>query len=130
MEKECLDLLLRGRQRVVICPALSIERMRLPVTWPVASAEARLLVLSPFDAHHRQPTAVLAEQRNRFAAALADEIFVAHASDGSRIDRLCAEIMAQGKRMYTLDLVENTRLIQRGAIGYSVGNLVEILTHR
>ena len=30
MERECLDLLLRGRQPVVICPARNIERMRLP----------------------------------------------------------------------------------------------------
>lgn len=30
MEKECLDLLLRGTQPVVMCPARSIQGMRLP----------------------------------------------------------------------------------------------------
>ncbi len=30
MEKECLRLLLRGRQPVVICPARGIENMRVP----------------------------------------------------------------------------------------------------
>jgi hypothetical protein len=33
MEKECLELLLRGMQSVVICPARGIERMRLPSAW-------------------------------------------------------------------------------------------------
>jgi predicted Rossmann fold nucleotide-binding protein DprA/Smf involved in DNA uptake len=30
MEKECLALLLRGTQPVIVCPARSIERMRVP----------------------------------------------------------------------------------------------------
>jgi hypothetical protein len=29
MEKECLDLLLRGQQPIVICPARSIQGMRI-----------------------------------------------------------------------------------------------------
>src|SRR5262245_62124899 len=33
IEKECLEVLLRGQQPVVICPALTIERLRLPMSW-------------------------------------------------------------------------------------------------
>src|SRR5216117_1807104 len=36
MEKECLILLLRGTQPVIVCPARSIEAMRLPADWKVA----------------------------------------------------------------------------------------------
>ena len=71
MEKECLRLLLRGTQPVVICPARSIENMRIPADWRPALEEGRLLVLSPFPPHQRRPTAKAAEQRNDLVADLA-----------------------------------------------------------
>ena len=129
MEKECLELLLRGTRAVVICPARGIERLRPPAAWRTPLAEARLLVLSPFPAHHQRPTTALAEQRNRFVATLAGEISVAHAGAGSRTERLCAEIMAHGKRMYTLNLPENAHLVQGGVMGRSVHDLVELLVN-
>lgn len=94
MEKEYLDLLLRGMAPVVVCPARCIEQMRLPATWRTRVAESCLLVLSPFAAQHRRTTAALAEQRNRFVAALTENIFVAHASVGSRTEQLCRDLMA------------------------------------
>jgi predicted Rossmann fold nucleotide-binding protein DprA/Smf involved in DNA uptake len=129
MERECLDLLLRGTQPIVICPARGIERMRLPATWHTPLSEARLRVISPFAGQYRRPRATLAEQRNRLVAALADEIFVAHAGAESQTERLCAEIMAQRRRIYTLDVVENARVIQQGVIGHSVNKLVALLAH-
>ena len=130
MEKECLDLLLRGHQPVAICPARSIEGMRLPTAWRQPLAEDRLLVVCPFEEHHRRPTARLAEKRNRFVAALADELFVAHAAAGSKTEQLCLELMAQGKRVYTLDLAENDRLVQYGVTGHSIRDLVEHISRR
>lgn len=123
MEKECLDLLLRGQQPIVICPARSIEQMRLPTAWRTPLDAGRLLVCSPFATHHRRPTTDIAKQRNRLVAALADVVVIAHASPGSKIERLSAKMVASGKRLYTLDLPENTRLIQHGVIGRAVPNL-------
>jgi predicted Rossmann fold nucleotide-binding protein DprA/Smf involved in DNA uptake len=128
MEKECLDVLLRGTQPVVICPARSIARLRLPVDWRKPLSENRLLILSPFEAHHRRPTVASAEQRNRFVATLADAIFVAHAPHGSNTARLCAEIAALGKQMYTLNVAENARLMQEGVVGHASNELVDILS--
>ncbi len=48
MEKECLRLLLRGSQPVVVCPARGIENMRVPRDWRGPLKEDRMLVLSPF----------------------------------------------------------------------------------
>jgi predicted Rossmann fold nucleotide-binding protein DprA/Smf involved in DNA uptake len=127
MEKECLDILLRGTQPLVICPARSIERMRLPNIWRASLGEGRLLILSPFPSHHQRPTTALAEQRNRFVAMLADTIFVAHADAGSRTKRLCSDIIAQSNRVYTLDLPENAHLIQLGVNAHSVQALVQKL---
>jgi hypothetical protein len=127
MEKECLDLLLRGRQPVVLCPARNIERMRLPTAWRTPIAEGHLLILSPFSVSHRRPTADLAGQRNLFVSALANAVVIAHANPVSKIDRLHAGMVASGKRAYTLDLPENTSLMSQGVTGHTVPNLVNYL---
>jgi hypothetical protein len=43
IEKECLTLLLRGTQPIIICPARSLQGMRIPTTWDTPLAEGRLL---------------------------------------------------------------------------------------
>jgi predicted Rossmann fold nucleotide-binding protein DprA/Smf involved in DNA uptake len=127
MEKECLDVLLRGRQPVVVCPARSIERLRLPMAWRQPLAEERLLVLSPFGASHRRPTTALAEQRNSLVATLADAICIAHAAAGSHTERLSTALVARGKRTSTLHLTENNHLMQYGIVGKTVHDLVDAL---
>jgi predicted Rossmann fold nucleotide-binding protein DprA/Smf involved in DNA uptake len=127
MEKECLDLLLRGKQPVVICPARSIERMELPAAWRGPMTEDRLLILSPFEAKERRPTIELAERRNRLVAALASRVIVAHATAGSRTEQLCSELMAYGKQVYTLGLAENAHMMANGIVGHSVGVLLQTI---
>ena len=102
MEKECLALLLRGTQPMVICPARSIAQMRLPAAWQQAVAAERLLLLSPFAAKHRRPTVELTAQRNRFVAALSAHILVAHAAAQSKTAALCLELLRQGKQVFAL----------------------------
>src|SRR3954471_3161390 len=48
MERECLALLLRGAQPVIVCLARSLDTMRLPMAWRAPVAEGRLLLISPF----------------------------------------------------------------------------------
>ena len=127
MEKECLDLLLRGTQPVVICPARSIERIRLPITWHNPLDEGRLLILSPFEGKHRRPTAKLAEQRNRFVATLADEIVIAYAAVGSRTEQLCLELAEQGRRIHTLSSTENACPVRYCTLSDSVNELSGII---
>ena len=55
MERECLRILLRGKQPVVVCPARSIDNMRTPLDWRPALDGGRLLVMSPFPAMARRP---------------------------------------------------------------------------
>jgi predicted Rossmann fold nucleotide-binding protein DprA/Smf involved in DNA uptake len=91
MEKECLNLLLRGKQPIVICPARGLQRMRIPPAWKTPLESGRLLILSPFGEEHRRVTADLAAQRNQFVAALADKVFIAHAATGSKTAERDAE---------------------------------------
>jgi len=92
IEKECLQILLRGRQPIIICPARSIENMRIPKDWKTAIEEGRLLVLSSFSATEKRMTAALADRRNQMAVALADEAYFAHIAPGGRISRLSKQI--------------------------------------
>ena len=70
MERECLRLLLRGEQPVVVCPARGIDNMRVPRDWRSALDKGRLLLLSPFPATIRRPTTAFAAQRNDLVAQL------------------------------------------------------------
>lgn len=115
MEKECLRLLLRGRQPVVVCPARSISDMRVPGDWKAPVAEGRLLVVSPFAAHQRRQTVALAEQRNRFVAGYASAIFIAYANPGGKTEAFAREVIASGKPVYTFDCEENVHLLDAGA---------------
>jgi hypothetical protein len=116
MEKECLDLLLRGKQPVVVCPARSIEEMRLPGSWKAPLAEGRLLVLSPFEGvQKRRITGELAQQRNQCVATLAHALLVPHAAPASNTEQLCLELLKQGKAVHTFESEHNHRLVGAGA---------------
>ncbi|MBI4026010.1 MAG: SMF family protein [Verrucomicrobia bacterium] len=92
VERECLRILLRGKQPIIICPARSLENMRLPSDWKKPLADGRLLLLSCFSKHHRRVTAELAARRNELVAALADEVCFAHITPGSHTERLAGEV--------------------------------------
>ena len=115
MEKECLRLLLRGRQPVVICPARGIEHMRIPRDWRPGLEEGRLLILSPFPATARRPTAKLAAQRNDLVAALSERVFIAHAAPGGQTEAFAQKVAASGKPLLTLDSPANANLFALGA---------------
>ena len=112
IEKDCLDLLIRGKQPIVICPARGIEKMRIPKSWRVPIEKNRLLILSPFENKHRRPTVALAEHRNRFVEMLASKILVAHASEGGKTIQLCSEAADKGKKVYTFDTQIKSKTIQ------------------
>lgn len=96
MEKECLRLLLRGTQPVLVCLARGIERIRIPPEWKKPLAEDRLLILSGFPPEKRRVTAELAHARNQIAAAIADRVFVAYAAHGSKTENFCLEVIEWG----------------------------------
>ena len=49
MEREYLTILLRGSQPVIICPARSINNMRINKEYKKPLKDGQLLFLSPFD---------------------------------------------------------------------------------
>lgn len=88
VEKECLRILLRGKQPIIICPARSLEGMRIPTDWKAPLANRRLLVLSGFPSHVQRATKASAITRNQLVAALAEEAWFAHVDPGGSLEAL------------------------------------------
>ncbi len=124
MERECLRLLLRGEQPVVVCPARGIDNMRIPRDWRRTLDDGRLLVLSPFPATVRRPTAELAAQRNELVADLAQRVFIAHAAPGSKTEAFAHKLVDTGKPLLTLDNLNNANLVEMGALVIIQGEIV------
>ncbi|MDE0466706.1 MAG: DNA-processing protein DprA [Candidatus Poribacteria bacterium] len=115
VEQECLRVLLRGAQPILLCPARSIENIRLKPAWKDALTERRLLILSIFREHHRRSTATLANQRNVFVAALADKICIAHAAEESKTLEFAQQVLAWDKPVFTFETPANQSLFELGA---------------
>ena len=115
MERECLDLLLRGRQPVLCCPARSLFRMTLTTQWGRAIENQRLLLLSPFTEQCRRVT------------GLATTALIAHAAPDSDTERRCQGMLARGRRVFALDCASNFRIIRMGATPLQLMSIGEVL---
>jgi predicted Rossmann fold nucleotide-binding protein DprA/Smf involved in DNA uptake len=115
LEQEALLILMQGQGGIVICPARSIDAMRVPVAWHQMLSDKRLLVLSPFAAYEERITARLAIRRNEFVAAIADRVLIVYAEPSGRTAKLARTIIERGTRLLTLPAPENKHLLDAGA---------------
>jgi len=123
MERESLTTLLRGAQPVIICPARSINNLRINKEYKKPLKDEQLLFLSPFDKNQRRISAKRANYRNLFVAALSPLIFVAHAGPGSKTEAFCKEILSRQKPIYTFESDYNKNLIGMGARPVNMDNI-------
>jgi predicted Rossmann fold nucleotide-binding protein DprA/Smf involved in DNA uptake len=123
IERECLTILLRGKQPVIVCPARSIKGMRMRRVYIKPLEEGRLLFLSPFKESQRRNTVDTAMERNRFVAAVADAVFVAHASPNSKMEKFYGEVLKLGKSLYSFESDANKCLFNIGAKVLSLNDL-------
>lgn len=115
VEQECLRVLLRGSQPILLCPARNIEKMRLKPAWKDALSQDRFLILSMFGSQHQRSTATLANRRNVFVAALADKICIAHAAEDSKTLEFAQIAVAWGKPLFSFETDVNKSLFKLGA---------------
>jgi predicted Rossmann fold nucleotide-binding protein DprA/Smf involved in DNA uptake len=115
MEKECLDILLRGSQPVVLCPARRIEGLRIGPISRQAVKEGRLLVLSCFSEKFRRTTATHAVQRNNLVAALADAVWVPHAAPRGKTWTTIRAAFERHQPVFTFEDDANKPLLEMGA---------------
>jgi predicted Rossmann fold nucleotide-binding protein DprA/Smf involved in DNA uptake len=115
IEKDCLELLLKGTQPIILCPARSIENMLVKKVFRQPLDEGRLLFLAPFEKKIKRQTVATSQLRNRFVAMLANAAFVVYADAGGKLDQLCLEIIELKKDLYTFESGYNKPLIDMGA---------------
>jgi predicted Rossmann fold nucleotide-binding protein DprA/Smf involved in DNA uptake len=115
MERECLNIPSKGKQPIIVCPDRSIEGMRIKPQLRQLLDDGRLLILSPFDEKDSRMSSARAWERNRFVAALASEIFIAYAAQGSRTEKLCTNLISKGRPLYTMADERNENLLRLGA---------------
>ena len=125
MEHECLTILLRGTQPVIICPAKSINNMRINKEYKKPLKDGRLLFLSPFDENQRRISAKRSHYRNLFVAAMSAAVFVAHAGPASKTESFCKEIISWQKPIYTFESDYNKNLVEMGARPVNMDNVSE-----
>lgn len=113
VEQEAFEILLRGPGQIIFCPARSIPR-RLKPAWQTALAAGYLTLLSPFPNTVRRATKETAFFRNRFMAALADNVLIPYAHPGSSSEQLAQEAKQWGKPVFTLNNPVNQHLIDAG----------------
>jgi len=126
MERECLNILLRGTCRIAICYARSLPK-RTPTDYRQALKDGRILMLSAFDDKQTRATKQTSAERNRLVASLADVIFVPYAAEGAKAEALCREIAAQGKPLRTLDDEHCTNVLSLGAEAVGAGEINKLI---
>jgi predicted Rossmann fold nucleotide-binding protein DprA/Smf involved in DNA uptake len=115
MERTCLDILMRGRVKLILCPARGIRRLRIRPEWRALISDNRLLVISPFNDQVRRSTIHLACARNRLVAAMAESLLIPFAARKSRTEQFAVEMISNGKTVYTVSDPESRGLIDLGA---------------
>lgn len=99
IERECLRILLRGKQPLIVCPARAIETMRIPSECRAAFDAGRVLFLSLFTRQPERITKDSALRRNEIVAALADEAYIAHVTAGGQTARISEMVARWGVRL-------------------------------
>jgi predicted Rossmann fold nucleotide-binding protein DprA/Smf involved in DNA uptake len=119
VEQQALNVLLRGKQPVVICPARTLTGMTFRPDWEEAHKRGRLLLLSIAADSERRITAAISLARNRFVVALAERVVIAHAESGSKTEALARYAISLGKP--TLTFSDNRELLAIGATSLTEG---------
>jgi predicted Rossmann fold nucleotide-binding protein DprA/Smf involved in DNA uptake len=88
VEKDMLDILLKGKGPIVICPARGLDGMRIESRFRSRLRAGTLLFCSVAPAQARRVTSELAEERNYLVAALASDWKFIHVEPGGRLEAM------------------------------------------
>ena len=107
LEKDVLHYLLKGTQPIILALARGLKK-RLEPELKDALDKNKLLLITPFSEKVKRVTRETANERNRFMAELADEIFVAYALPGGSVEKVITGISHTGKTISSFKTGEET----------------------
>jgi len=126
MERECLDILLRGKQPVAYCPAHGLDSLVLTESQLAAVEQGRLTLVAAFPPEVRKATVEQAVQRNDLIADRASALWVPHAAPGGKVWTTIRKTLASGKPVYTFDDPANRELLAAGAQPLNVTTMASV----
>ncbi len=116
VEKEVLRILLRSNHPIVICPARSLVKMRLPPLWKNAIESEILCLASDFPPKITRATKETAKQRNHFVVNLSNSILIPYAANGSKTEALAKTLLDKETPVYIFDSSYTQNLKKLGCI--------------
>jgi predicted Rossmann fold nucleotide-binding protein DprA/Smf involved in DNA uptake len=127
MERECLDILLRGRQPIGWCPAHGLDSLTRTESQAAAVETGRLVLVAAFPPEVRKATVEQAVQRNDLIAELAAALWVPHAAPAGKVWTTVRKTLAADKAVYTFDDPANRELLDAGAKPLNVTAIASVL---
>lgn len=127
MESECLDILLRGSQPAIFCPAKGLRGLRLGAGGRKALNDGRLLLITPFGDEVKRTVSAQAVLRNEIVAALGDVVLVPHAVPDGKTAATARNVLARGQRLFTFIDENNIHLTQAGAESFDLDRVKSAL---
>ena len=107
LEKDVRHYLLKAKQPIILVLARGLKK-RLEPELKDALDKNKLLLITPFSEKVKRVTRETANERNRFMAELADEIFVAYALPGGSVEKVITGISHTGKTISSFKTGEET----------------------
>lgn len=86
VEKEVLEVLLKGTCPIIVVLGRRLENSRFPAKWKKEIEKGRLLVISPFKEYQKRVRKEMSLKRNNLAARIAGRVLIVHASEGGSLE--------------------------------------------
>lgn len=123
MEPMSVDLLLDGKQSVVVCLSKAIACYQLPSHWRKAIDAGRLLVVCPFPRSVRRLGKARVRSRKQFMAVISSAVLIPYASPERGDETIARDVVARDKPLFTLGIEENATLMELGARRYNINEI-------
>ena len=105
IEKDVFHYLIKGNQPVIIVLERYFKKRYTPFDREIKDAlkANRLLIISQFSEKIKRASVKTAKKRNELMYNIADEIFIAHASKGGKIEALLKRPDIRNKKILSFD---------------------------
>ncbi len=105
IEKDVFHYLIKGEQPIIIVLERYFKKRYSPFDREIKEAlkANRLLIISQFSEKIKRASVKTAKKRNELMCNIADEIFIAHASKGGKIEALLKQPNIKCKKIISFD---------------------------
>jgi hypothetical protein len=122
LERECLEILLRGTATITVCPARTFDpetdRLYSGKLWADVKrglVDGRVTIVPPPGVSGARITRANAAIRNAFLLDEASEVVLLYATRGGETERMAREALERGLPLSVLDHPANARWLDLGA---------------